>query len=65
MSNDLITKGETARLLGGEAEPVSEAYVNNLLARKKLPKVRLSYRLVRIPRQAVLDYIAKRTVVAR
>lgn len=63
--NQLISKHETARLLGGEDSPLSISYINVLLARKELPKVRLSYRLVRIPKQAVLDFIAKRTVNQR
>jgi hypothetical protein len=65
MSADLISKAEVARLLGGEGSPVSLSYVNQLLGRKKLPKVRLSYRVTRIPRQAVLDFIRSRTVDAR
>jgi len=44
-------------MLGG----VSVSFVNQLLAKKKLPKVRLSYRVTRIPRQAVEEFIAART----
>jgi hypothetical protein len=65
MSADLISKGETAKLLGGQSEPVSISFVNQLLAKKKLPKVRLSYRVCRIPRQAVEDFIAARTTAQR
>ncbi len=57
----LITKQETAGLMGG----VSRSYINQLLAQKKLPKIRLSYRVVRIPRQAVLDFITSRTMDSR
>ena len=57
MSADLIDKIEVGRMLGG----VSVSFVNQLLAKKKLPKVRLSYRVPRIPRQAVEEFIAART----
>jgi len=62
---DLLSKEDTAKLLGGENSPVSLSFVNVLLAKKKLPKVRLSYRVTRIPRQAVEEYIRNRTVDAR
>ena len=65
MSADLISKGETAALLGGQSEPVSISFVNQLLAKKKLPKVRLSYRVTRIPRKAVEDYIAAHTTAQK
>ena len=65
MSAELISKGETAILLGGQSSPVSISFVNQLLARKKLPKVRLSYRVCRIPRQAVEDYIARNTTAQK
>ena len=59
--SDLIDKEETARLLGG----VSISFVNQLLGKKKLPKVRLSYRVTRIPRQAVEEYITAHTTAQR
>jgi hypothetical protein len=65
MSADLISKGEAAKLLGGNSEPVSISFINVLLAKKKLPKVRLSYRVCRIPRAAVEDYIARNTTAQR
>ena len=65
MHAELITKGETAALLGGQNEPVSISFVNQLLAKKKLPKVRLSYRVCRIPRAAVEDYIRSHTTAQK
>ncbi len=62
---DLIDKSEVARILGGELTPVSISFVNQLLARKKLPRVRLSYKVVRIPRQAVEDFILSRTIAQK
>ena len=59
--SDLIDKEETARLLGG----VSISFVNQLLGKKKLPKVRLSYRVCRIPRAAVEEYIRSHTTAQR
>jgi excisionase family DNA binding protein len=61
MSADLITKQEAADLLGG----VSLSFINQLLGKKKLPKVRLSYRVCRIPRAAVEEFIAARTTASR
>lgn len=54
----LLTKLEVAEELGG----VSISFVNQLLARRLLPKVRLSYRVCRIPRAAVEQYILNRTI---
>jgi len=54
----LLTKPEVAEELGG----VSVSYVNQLLARRLLPKVRLSYRVCRIPRDAVEQFIRSRTI---
>jgi len=53
-----LTKPEVAEELGG----VSVSFVNQLLARRLLPKVRLSYRVCRIPRDAVEQYILSRTI---
>jgi len=60
-SNQLLTKRET----GGEMGGVSVSFVNQLIAQKLLPVVKLGYRTVRIPRAAVLDYIAKHTVAGK
>ena len=60
MNANLLTKSETAEILGN----VSVSFVNSLLARRKLPRVRLSYKVTRIPRQAVEDYISSRTTEA-
>ena len=48
--SELLTKSEVAQLLGG-TQPASVSYVDQLLAKKKLPRVRLSYKMTRIPRQ--------------
>jgi len=63
-ANDLLTKQEAANLLGG-SKPVSISFIDQLLARRKLPRVRLSYKVCRIPRAAVEEYIRSRTEVAR
>jgi hypothetical protein len=60
----LIDKVETARQIGGN-KPVSISFVNQLLARKLLPRVRISYRVTRIPQDAVTEYIRTHTVNAR
>jgi hypothetical protein len=60
----LIDKVETARQIGGN-KPVSISFVNQLLARKLLPRVRISYRVTRIPQAAVSEYIRTHTVNAR
>lgn len=61
MKHDLLTKLETAEALGG----VSVSYINQLLARRVLPKVKLSYKCARIPRAAVEAFIASRTINAK
>jgi len=61
MRSDLLTKGQVAEMLGG----VSISFVNALLARRKLPRVRLSYKITRIPRVAVEVFIKSRTEVSR
>jgi hypothetical protein len=60
----LIDKVETARQIGGN-KPVSISFVNQLLARKLLPRVQIGYRTVRIPQDAVTEYIRSRTVNAK
>jgi hypothetical protein len=60
----LIDKVETARQIGGN-KPVSISFVNQLLARKLLPRVRISYRVTRIPQDAVTEYIRNHTVNAK
>jgi hypothetical protein len=61
MKSNLITKREVAEMLGG----VSISFVNSLLSRRKLPRVRLSYKVTKIPRDAVEKFIASRTEVSR
>ncbi len=61
MKSNLVTKQEVAEMLGG----VSISFVNSLLSRRKLPRVRLSYKLTKIPRDAVEKFIASRTEVNR
>jgi excisionase family DNA binding protein len=61
MKSNLVTKQEVAEMLGG----VSISFVNSLLARRKLPRVRLSYKLTKIPREAVEKFIESRTEVGR
>jgi excisionase family DNA binding protein len=56
----LLGKAEVARQLGG----VSVSFVNQLLARKALPRVRLGYRTVRIPQAAVTKYIEAHTLLS-
>jgi hypothetical protein len=58
---ELIDKREAARLIGG-SKPVSISFIDQLLARKVLPRVKLSYKVTRIPLKAVSEYIAIRTV---
>jgi hypothetical protein len=64
-ANDLITKEEAAKLLGGEGKPFSVSFINQLLAARRLTRVRLSYKCVRIPRKSVEEYIASRTINAK
>lgn len=64
-ADDLITKAEAARLLGGNGTPVSIGYVGKLLTRKRLPRIKLSYKTVRIPRSAVEEFIRSRTYNAK
>lgn len=64
MSQILIDKAEAARQLGGN-KPVSISHINQLLARRILPRVRISYRVTRIPQDAVTEYIRARTINAR
>ena len=56
----LIDKREAARRLGG----VSVRFVDELLAKRLLPRVRLSYKVCRIPAAAVEAFIAEHTEVA-
>jgi hypothetical protein len=62
--SQLLDKVETARQIGG-IKPVSISFINQLLAKKLLPRVRISYRVTRIPAEAVEEYIRSRTVNAR
>ena len=60
----LIDKKETARRIGGQP-PVSVRFVEELIARGILPKVKLSHKVVRIPAEAVEKFIASRTIASR
>ena len=62
---NLITKEQAARMIGGDESPVSISYINQLIARKKLPTHRMSYRVTRIPRESVEEFISSRLVKAR
>ena len=53
----LLTKQEVAARFGG----VSIRFVDELLARRILPKIKLGRKLVRIPSQAVENYLAAHT----
>ena len=56
-ASPLLTKQQVAARFGG----VSLRFVDELLARRALPKVKLGRKLVRIPGQAVEDYLAAHT----
>lgn len=57
---NLLTKKEVAEELG-----VSVSFVNQLLARRRLPRVKVSYKVCRIPRHAVEAFIESRTTLAK
>jgi hypothetical protein len=59
---ELVDKVEAARLLGGEGKPVSISFVNQLLAQRRLQKVRLSYKVCRITRASIEAFLASRTI---
>jgi excisionase family DNA binding protein len=59
-NSDLLTKREVARFLG-----CSISFVNCLLSRRKLPKIRLSYKVVRIPRDSLEAFIRSRREASR
>lgn len=61
MDKNLVTKREAAEMLGG----VSISFINSLLSRRKLPRVRLSYRLTKIPKEAVERFVESHTEVAK
>ena len=60
MKSNLITKREAAEYLG-----VSISFINSLLGKRKLPRVRLSYKITKIPRDAVEKFIVARTEDSR
>ena len=60
----LLDKKEAARRIGG-SRPVSISFIDQLLARKLLPRVKLSYKVTRIPAEAVEQYIRSRTIAAK
>jgi ABC-type phosphate transport system auxiliary subunit len=53
----LLTKAQVADRL-----EASISYVGQLLAAKILPRVRLSYKVTRIPEQAVEEFIRSKTI---
>jgi excisionase family DNA binding protein len=57
---ELLTKVQVAQILG-----VSVSFVGVLLSKRKLPRIRLSYKVTRIPRDAVEKFIAARTELTR
>ena len=59
-SGEFLTKAQVALLLA-----VSKRTVDSLLAANQLPAVRFSRRLIRFPRQAVIDAMNARAVGRR
>ena len=59
-SMSLITKKEAATRLC-----TTRSFIDQLLAKKLLPRVRLSYKVIRIPSEALEAFIASRTEVAK
>ncbi len=57
---EFMTKAQVAHLLA-----VSKRTVDSLLAANQLPAVRFSRRLIRFPRQAILDAMNARAVGRR
>ena len=63
MKKVMVTKKAAARILGGD-EALSIRFVDELFAKKKLKKVRYSYRTVRIALCDIYAFIDSRTVHA-
>ena len=57
----LLTKLKVRELLGG----VSLSFVNGLIARKKLPVIKLGYKTVRIRSTDLEDFVENHTILAR
>lgn len=57
---EFLNKAQVAQLLG-----VSKRTVDSLLAANQLPAVRFSKRLIRFPRQAIIDAMNARAVGRR
>ena len=57
---EFLNKAQVAQLLG-----VSKRTVDSLLAANQLPAVRFSKRLIRFPRQAIIDTMNARAVGRR
>lgn len=64
MLTELLDKKEAARRIGG-SRPVSISYIDWLLAKGILPRVRLSYKMTRIPSEAVDAFVRSRTIAAK
>jgi excisionase family DNA binding protein len=54
---EFLNKNEVAALLG-----VSRRTVDNMVARRELPFLRLSRKILRFPRQAVLEGLNRRII---
>lgn len=61
MNQSLLTKREVGTEMGG----LSVSFVNQLIARKKLPVVKIGYRTVRIRRTDVAAFLQKHTLAAK
>jgi excisionase family DNA binding protein len=60
-NQSLLTKLEASEEMGG----VSLSFVNQLIARKKLPVVKLGYKTVRIRRTDIEDFLQKHTLAGK
>jgi excisionase family DNA binding protein len=60
-NESLLTKLEAGEAMGG----LSVSFVNQLIARKKLPVVKLGYRTVRVRRTDIESFLQRHTLIAR
>ena len=61
MNQSLLTKREVGTEMGG----LSVSFVNQLIARKKLPVVKIGYRTVRIRRTEVEAFLERHTLAGK
>ena len=61
MNQSLLTKVEAGAEMGG----LSVSFVNQLIARKKLPVVKLGYKTVRIRRTDLEAFLKEHTLAAK